>query len=212
MTLEVNSAKVQFCFSAMRLARHHHEGKQTKCFQMSVLQTTRVFVYLRKNDVEKITHRQVWGNPGPHLTYGSLGIHETTTQTACQSVQSFLWVSRLSPTDRYTDAGLRYICSNRSHSHIMLCREMQPNKRKENRTTEKRTQQSDLHVDTHYIISFTRDRHTFYTYVNGTCSSLSHIPRTFMTHNQCYQVISVNYYWLTFTILVIKYCENVINI
>ena len=80
------------------------------------------------------------GDPGPHLTRGSLGPPKFTTKTACRSVHSFLCdhacvqqtdTQTRRQTDRETDRQTdsqsdrpRYIDSNRPH--LMLCIAMRP--------------------------------------------------------------------------------------
>jgi len=80
------------------------------------------------------------GDPGPHLTRGSLGPPKFTTKTACRSVHSFSYdhacvqqtdTQTRRETDRETDRQTdsqsdrpRYIDSNRPH--LMLCIAMRP--------------------------------------------------------------------------------------
>jgi len=50
------------------------------------------------------------GGSGPHLIHGSLGLLESTTQTASRSVQPFVQGSLVWQTDRPTDRGRGHIC------------------------------------------------------------------------------------------------------
>jgi len=61
------------------------------------------------------------GRSGPHQTHSSLGLPETTSRTASQSLQPLLqgsrsWpTDRRRPTDRRTDRPRYSVCSNRPH-------------------------------------------------------------------------------------------------
>ena len=68
------------------------------------------------------------GGSRPHLTYGSLGPPESTTQTASRSVHLFLQGSLLRPADRHTQTDPHYICSKRLHlCTLQLMHAVDPN-------------------------------------------------------------------------------------